>query len=414
MILNPYELFVGLRFTRAKRRNRFISFISLISMLGIALGVTVLITVMSVMNGFETELRQRILSMSAHIMVMRYDPDMSQWQGAETLIKSNEQVVQMAPFLSGEGMITEGKEVGGVQIRGIFPAEEQKISDVYRHMSSGEFSDLQPGGLIIGSVLADVLKVKLHDQVTLITSRNNERNLGVLPNFNQFKIQGIFKVGMYEYDKRIVFLHIDDAKRLFTHHNGIAGLHIMLKDFKRAPQVAQELSAQLAADYFVTDWTKRHANFFKALAQQKLMMFIILSLIVAVAAFSIVTTLIMVVAEKQADIAILQTLGAAPASIMSIFVIQGIIIGVAGTAMGIGGGVLLAQYITVIIHFLESLLRMELLPPEVYYISDLSATLLPADILRVMLTALILSIVATLYPAWRAASTKPVESLRFE
>lgn len=415
-MFRPLELFIGLRYTRAKRRNHFISFISAISMLGIALGITVLITVLSVMNGFEKELRERILQMTSHATVSGFDGRLQDWPTLARLIKSNKEVLDTAPYVQGQAMLVNGRDVSGALIRGVDPVLEARVAEVADHMEAGHWNSLQGGAyrIIIGAELAQTLGARMGDKITLITPQATVTPAGVLPRLRRFEVAGIFRVGMNEYDRSVAFVHIDDAAKLFETGDAVSGLRLKLRDLLSAPTVARELDQQLGGSYWITDWTQQNANFFRAVRIEKTMMFIILMLIVAVAAFNIVSTLVMVVTDKQADIAILRTLGLTPRRVMGIFIVQGSAIGIFGTLLGITGGVLLALNLSDIVGLLERVLGIHFLDPSVYYISELPSDLQWDDVGHIALLALGLSLVATLYPAWRASRTQPAEALRYE
>ncbi|NOZ52325.1 MAG: lipoprotein-releasing ABC transporter permease subunit [Gammaproteobacteria bacterium] len=416
-MFKPLELFVGLRYIRAKRRNQFISFISFSSMLGIALGVTALITVLSVMNGFVTELRERILGMASHITVSGYEGELKEWRSlADEIVKSQPRVVGLAPYIRMEGMLTYGQEVKGIIIRGILPSEEPQVSNVWEKMLNGRLSDLQPGkyNIILGKGLARSLGVITGDKVTLVTPQAMTTPAGILPRLKRFTVVGVFEVGHNDYDTAMAFIHIDDAAKLFRMDDSVTGVRLKLDDLFDAPKVRQELSQSLSGLYWLSDWTLQHANFFRAVNIEKRMMFFILMLIVAVAAFNIMASLVMVVTDKQADIAILRTLGTKPGSIMVIFLIQGAIIGVIGNVLGAIGGVSLALNVEVVVPFIERLFGVDFMPAEVYYISDFPSELHWDDVLQIVSVAFLLSILFTIYPAWRGARTQPAEALRYE
>lgn len=412
----PLELFIGLRYTRAKRRNHFISFISLTSMLGITLGVAVLITVLSVMNGFEKEVRERILGMTSHATISTYDNQLENWSEVAETASKHERVVGVAPYVRAEGMLTYGGQVNGVMVRGILPEEEGKVSTVGEKMVVGRLADLHAGefGIILGNALARALGVIPGDKVTLVTPSANVSLAGIMPRLKRFTVVGVFEVGMYEYDSTMALMHLQDASKLFRLNNNVSGVRLKLDDLFFAPFVSRELAEQIPGIYRVRDWTTQHANYFRAVATEKRMMFIILLLIVAVAAFNIVSTLVMVVTDKEADIAILRTLGASPASIMKIFMVQGTLIGVIGTVLGVISGVILALNVETLVPAIEQLLGLQFLPAEVYYISDLPSELHWDDVIKIGLISFLISIVATLYPARRAARTQPAEALRYE
>jgi lipoprotein-releasing system permease protein len=415
-MFRPLEVFIGLRYTGAKRRNHFISFISLTSMLGIALGVTALITVMSVMNGFEKELRQRILGMTAHATISGWGNRLEGWQEVRDLSLKHPRVLGAAPYIQREGMLGNGRQVSGALVRGVLPDEESKVSSVGGKMVQGSLSDLEAGRfrIILGSELAAILGVGLGDKVTVITPQATITAAGILPRFKRFTVVGIFEVGMYEYDRGMSLIHLDDAKRLFRTKGAVSGVRLKLDDLYAAPRIARELVAKMPHQYTVSDWTRKHANFFRAIRTEKTVMFVILLLIVAVAAFNIISTLVMVVTDKQSDIAILRTLGMTPMKVMRVFIVQGTVIGMIGTLLGLAGGISLALNVETIVPAIEQAFGVEFLPSDVYYISELPSDLHWSDVIGIGATAFVLTVLATLYPAWRAARTQPAEALRYE
>ena len=415
-MFRPLELFVGLRYTHSKRRTHFISFISMTSMLGIALGVTALITVLSVMNGFEQELRDRILGMASHATVTTYAGRLADWQDLSQNLEKQPSILAMAPYVQGESMLSQGKRVSGALIRGVLPGMEGGVSDVVSHIDGGDLTLLEAGeyNIILGSELAIVLGVGVGDSVTVVSPQVTIGPTGILPRLRRFKVVGVFEVGMFEYDRGVALVHIKDAARLFSLDDNVTGLRLKLEDIYDAPRLARELSAQLPGGYRVEDWTRQHANFFRAVKTEKRVMFIILTLIVAVAAFNIVSTLIMVVTDKRSDIAILRTLGASPGSIMKIFIIQGVVIGVLGTALGVAGGLGLALNVETIVPAIERFFNVDFLDANVYYISEVPSELHWKDVWVMASMSMGLSLLATLYPAWRAARTHPAEALRYE
>ena len=415
--MSPYELAVGLRYTRARKgsgRNRFISFIALISMAGIALGVAALIIVLSVMNGFQKELRTRILSVASHIEI-RGLPELESWQAVASAARANPHVQSAAPYVMGQGMLSAGEVNRGVIVRGIDPALENAVADFGTNMRQGKLENLVPGafGIVLGGELARALGVRMGESVVLITPQGTVTPAGTLPRVRSFNVVGIFEIGMFEFDSGLALIHLDDARRLYR-IGGVSGVRLKLDDLFAAPQVARDLARTLQVDGEVRDWTLSHANFFRAVAIEKRVMFIILTLIVAVAAFNIVSAQVMVVTDKQADIAILRTLGASPASILAIFIIQGALIGVIGTLIGVAGGMLLALNIDIVVPAIERVLGMRFLDKSVYYISELPSDLQRADVMTIAAIALGLALVATLYPAWRAARVNPAAALRYE
>ena len=413
---NPYELFAGLRYTRAKRRNHFISFISGASMIGIAIGVTALITVLSVMNGFERELRERILGMASHATISAYRGNLDDWPAVAELARAHPEIESVAPYIEGEGMLRVGQELSGTLLRGVLPAQEPRVSDIGDHMVLGRLDSLEAGEykVILGWELAQALGVVEGDKIDLMIPVASITPAGVLPRFRRFTVSGVFRVGMYEFDRGLVLVHLADAQALYRMGQGVTGVRLKLHDMFRAPSVSREVAETLDGVYYVNNWTRSHANFFRAVATEKMVMFIILSLIVAVAAFNIVSTLVMVVQDKQADIAILRTLGARPRSIMAIFMVQGSIIGVIGTLLGVAGGVALALNVETLVPLLEAATGQQFLAPDVYYISDLPSELKTSDVIRISLLSLALGFLSTLYPAWRASRMQPAEALRYE
>ena len=412
----PLELFIGFRYTRAKRRNHFISFISLISMFGIALGVMALIVVLSVMNGFEKELRDRILGMVSHVTISSFDRRLQDWHSLSDRVKSHQSVVGSAPYIEAEAMLSNSSSVSGALIRGIDPEYENQVSKIHEHMTFGKLTDLKSGhyGVVLGTGLANTLDVVPGDRITMITPQSTASPVGFLPRLRRFEVVGLFEIGVYEYDRSSALIHTDDASRLFQLGGDVSGIRLRLSDMDDAPLIRGELRDLAGIEYWVSDWTLRHSNYFKAVQTEKTVMFIILSLIVAVAAFNIVSTLVMVVTDKQADIAILRTLGMSPLSIMWVFMVQGTLIGVIGTLLGLGGGVLLASYIDVIIPALEQFFHTQFLPTGVYPITELPSDMRQSDVIKISVLSFVVSIIATLYPALRAAKTRPAEALSYE
>ncbi len=415
-MFQPIEFFIGLRYTRAKRRNHFISFISLVSILGIALGITVIVTVLSVMNGFQTEMRTRILGMTSHATVTELRGRLDDWGSLATKLDAYPQIKGSAPYIEGQAMLINGQLVSGVSIRGVLPQEEPKVSDVGDKMVAGQMSDLRAGdyGIILGRLLADALSVGVGDKIMVITPQASVTPAGILPRLRRFTVTGVFEVGMSQYDRHAALIHLDDAVKLYQMRDGISGLRLKVDDLFKIVPITRQLENDLGADYWISDWTRQHANYFRAVQMEKTMMFIIMTLIVAVAAFNIVSMLIMVVTDKQADIAILRTLGLTPRSVMSVFMIQGTFIGVFGTMLGIIGGVLLSLNLEKLIAGLEGLLGTKFLSPDIYYISDLPSDLQSSDVVLVASVAFLLSVIATIYPAWRASRTQPAQALRYE
>ncbi len=414
-MLNSFEALIGLRYVRARRRNHFISFISLTSMLGVGLGVMALITVLSVMNGFEKELKERILGMTSHATVIGDGDALNDWQPIAEEIMHHPDIIGVAPYFHAEGMLVKDKRVNGTIIRGILPAEEPKVSTITGAMILGDINELKAGGfnIVLGKELARTLGVVIGDKVTLVAPQANVTPAGILPRLKRFTLVGIFEVGMHEFDSALALIHMDDAFRLFR-KTGPTGLRLKTNNILKAPIISREIVAQLPGRFWVVDWTQRHANFFRALKTEKTVMFVILLLIVAVAAFNIISTLVMMVSDKQADIAVLRTLGASPGSILKIFMIQGTIIGVVGIAMGVIGGVWLANNVETIVPAIESMIGQKFLSADVYYISELPSDMHWNDVITISIVAFALCLLATIYPALRAAKTQPAEALRYE
>lgn len=414
-MFQPLPLFVGLRYLRAKRRNHFISFISLISMAGIALGVMTLITVLSVMNGFERELRERILGMISHATIQGHDGQFPGWQDIVIRAREHPNVLGAAPYVEQETML-RARRTAGALVRGIDPGSEAQVSDIHEMMVRGSVDDLQAGQwrVLVGVGLATRLGVGPGDSLTIFAPEIRATPAGVVPQVRRFTVAGLFEAGVHEYDTALAVIHYQDAQRLFRTGEDISGIRLKLDDMMRSRTIAREISADLPGFYRITDWTQQHANFFRAVQTEKTVMFIILSLIIAVAAFNIISTLVMVVTDKQADIAILKTMGMGPRRIMAIFMIQGSFIGVIGTLLGVILGIILALNVEAVVGAVEQLLSIEFLSAEVYYISDLPSELRTSDVIRFSLLALVLSLLSTIYPAWRASRTEPVEALRYE
>ena len=415
-MFTPYEICLGLRYTRAKRRNHFISFISLTSMIGIGLGATALITVISVMNGFERELRERILGVASHATISAYDGSLEGWEPLAKAAADHPEVIGSAPFVESQAMLTRSARVRGALVRGVLPEREPQVSELGDYLVEGEFGSLVPGrfNILLGSSLARRLDASVGMAITLVAPQARVTAAGILPRMRRFTVSGIFRAGHSQYDTSLAVIHIDDARRMFRLGDGVSGVRIKLADMFEAPRVSRELGQSLGETYWLRDWTQYHANFFRALKIEKTVMFVILTLIVAVAAFNLVSTLIMVVTDKESDIAILRTLGASQRSILSIFVVQGTVIGFAGTLAGVAGGVALATHVETLVPAIESFFDVKFLSPQVYYISAVPSEMRWSDVTKVGVVAFALSVLATLYPAWRASRVQPVEALRHE
>ncbi len=415
-MFKPAEIFIGLRYSVARRTNHFISFNSLISMLGIAIGVTALITVLSVMNGFEKELRERILGVVSHVTI-HHEPDgLPDWSAMVNQLDQREGIAGAAPFIDRQAMLSKSGNVAGSQIRGIDPTFEPAVSTIDRHMIAGDLAALQPGkySIILGSELAYSLGVKQGDSIMLVSPQTTITAVGILPRLKRFTVVGIFKMDMRDYDNGLALIHISDAGRLFRMEDRVSGIRLRLDDLFKAQAVSNDLLQTLPFGFQVGNWTRQHANFFRAVKMEKTVMFAILILIIAVAAFNLVSTLVIMVADKQSDIAILRTLGFSPGRVMRVFIIQGAFIGLLGTGLGLLGGVSLAQNIDTIVPAVENLLGFHFLSADVYYITELPSDMRWSDVLRIAIVSFLLCLLATLYPAWRAARTQPAEALRYE
>jgi len=413
---HPLSLFVGLRYTRSRRRNHFISFISLISTLGIALGVVVLITVLSVMNGFHKEVRERILGMASHGDVQALDGRMQDWQEAMRLAREHPRVRGTAPYIEGQAMLSHRREVTGAIVRGIDPAQEPDVVEVGKHMLKGSLSDLEPGEfrIILGRELANVLGVTIGDKVTVIVPQITVTVAGSLPRLKRFTVSGLFEVGMGEYDRGVAMVNIQDAALLQQLGEAVTGVRLRLDDVWMARQVSFELAESMQGRYRVLNWTDYHRNFFAALKMEKRMMGLLLFFIVVIAAFNIVSTLVMMVVDKQSDIAILKTFGASPGQIMRIFIVQGAVLGAIGTLVGIAAGLGLALNIESAVAAVERAFGIQFIDPSIYYIAKLPSDVQAMDVLLVGVGSFLLSLLMTLAPAWRAYRTQPAEALRYE
>ncbi|SRR5579883_1668411 len=415
-MFRPAAFFIGLRYTRAKRRNHFISFISLVSMLGIALGVTVLITVLSVMNGFDSEIRKRVFSMVPPITVSSVTGYIADWQEVQKIV-TTPPIIASAPFATGEALLNYSGSTQPALITGILPAEEEKVSELSQKMVKGKLTDLQPGkfGIVLGENLANRLEANIGDKVTIMTPQITLTPAGVIPRYKRFTVVGIFRAGNgFGFDLGLGFINLSDSQKLFALGDNVTGLHLAIKDVYAAPRIAHNLMNQLSGNATISTWADQFGDFFHAIQLEKTMMFLILLLILAVAAFNMVSTLVMVVSEKQSDIAILRTFGATPGMIMNIFIVQGGLIGVIGTLLGVIGGLLLAWNVTDIVNWIEQIFHVQLISSSVYFVNYLPSEVEWTDVVEISLASLLLSLVATIYPAWRASKLDPVESLRYE
>lgn len=412
----PYELQLGIRYTRAKRRNGFISFMSFSSMAGIALGVMALIVVMSVMNGFQVELRERILSMTAHMQITGYDQRLRNWKQVYKAVQDLPHVVGATPLIKEQSMLAFGRNVTGAMLWGVDPAYENQVAKLDAAIQDGSMKELNRHryGIYLGKDLAEKLGVRKGDKVTVIAPEASATLLGVMPRFKRFTVLGTFSVGMYEYDVGLAVVHIRDAAKVFRYGDAVSSLMLKLDDLFAIQPVRDVLAQRLDDTLYVVDWTQQHRNFFKAVQMEKRMMFLVLALIIMVAAFNIVSMMVMVVTDKQSDIAVLRTLGATPLSIQFMFMVQGLIIGMAGTLLGITLGVALALNLDVVVPWIEQAFGFHFFPPDVYYISQVPSKLAWTDVEGVALLAFALTLLATLYPSWRAARIQPAEALRYE
>jgi lipoprotein-releasing system permease protein len=412
----PYEVMIGTRYLRSTQRRGFLSFISVVSMLGLALGVAVLIVVLSVMNGFERELRSRILSVTAHATLVGIDGTLPDWRAAQRLAETHPEVSAAVPYIEVQAMLVHGARSAPTQLRGVLPAQERRAVSLAQRISGGSIDQLQPGSyrIVLGDALAETLGVKVGDSVVLIAPRGSVTPAGFTPTMRRFQVSGLFHSGMYEYDSALALAPLQDAARIYRLGDKVTGLRLALRDPLAAPRVVRELAQQIGGGFYISDWTRNHASFFRSIQVSKTMMFMILVLVVAVAAFNIVATLVMVVKEKRPAIATLRTLGALPRNVLGIFTVQGMLIGLTGTV----GGALLGWFISVhvagLVAAIERLSGQQFLDARVYFMSELPAYVEWHDVLRVCALAFLLCTVATLYPAWRAALTQPAEALRHD
>jgi lipoprotein-releasing system permease protein len=415
-MFSKFELMVGLRYLKAKQKNSFVSFISLVSITGIALGVATLITVLSVMNGFQHEIRQKIVGVSSHMQIMDASGKLINWQGVAKTVANNKEVLASAPYVDGQALVSFDSNVSGVMVRGIVPNIEKTVEDTNKSMVRGSFDSLVSGkfNVIIGQDLSRSLGVGLGDKITVITPDGQSTPAGMIPRLKRFTVTGVFNTHMYEYDSMLVFIDLKDAQVLFKMDNNVSGIRLKVNDIMQTQVIKQQLGKVLPDNLLASDWIDQHRNYFSAVELEKKMMFVILTLIVAVAAFNLVSTLVMSVNDKKSDIAILRTMGASKKNIMNIFMLQGGLSGIIGTISGTVLGLLLATYIGRIVHFAESLLGVKLINGDVYLIDSLPSKIIVSDVLSIFCISIVLSILATIYPSRKAANTDPVEALRYE
>lgn len=415
-MFNSFAMMVGLRYLRAKQKSGFVSFISFVSIIGIGLGVCALITVLSVMNGFQKEIRSKIIGVTSHMQITDMSGTLQNWQDIGKIALTDREVLDYAPYIDGQALTSYAGNVSGILVRGVDPSLENKVDQVSGHMISGKFDSLAPGSfnVVIGKELASQLGVKVGDKITLITPDGEVSPAGMIPRLKQFKVSGIFYMHMYEYDSSLAFINLHDAQILFKMGNNVTGVRLKVADVMRTQQIKLHLDDKYKDNIIVTDWIEQHQNYFAAVDLEKKMMFVILTLIVAVATFNLVSTLVMTVQEKKADIAILRTIGATKRDIMGIFIIQGGISGIIGTLGGTIMGLLLATYIGKIVHVIETITHTHLINSDVYLINYLPSQIIPSDVITIFIISILLSLLATLYPSYAAAKTDPVEALRYE
>jgi len=414
MMPHWYEGFIGLRYLRASPQRGFVSMIAGIAILGLSLGVAVLIVVLSVMNGFEEELRTRILSLTAHATISGLEGHISDYRADLDKLNVFPGVVAAAPYIEAQAMLVHGEKSAGILLRGIVPADEQHVADLSKHLLSGHLADLVPGRyrVILGAALAQELGAAVGDRVVLIVAQGNVTPVGVMPRMRAFEVAGILSVGMYDYDRRIALVAMQDAAKVLQMGDEVTGMRLNVADLYAAPRIVRDAAIALGGGFYVEDWTGQHVNFFRSIEITKRILFVILSLVVAVAAFNIVSTMVMVVKDKRRDIAILRTFGSSPRSILSIFIVQGSLIGLLGILVGVLLGVLIATNLQELVHGLESVVGFKFLDAKVYFMSDLPAHVRVADVLQICGIAFVLACLSTIYPAWRAARLLPAESLR--
>ncbi|MGQ3890645.1 lipoprotein-releasing ABC transporter permease subunit [Legionella sp. CNM-4043-24] len=414
-MFKPLALFIGLRYTRAKKRNHFVSFISLSSMLGIGLGVMVLITVLSVMNGFDEEIHKRFFGMAPEITVSGIDGKLTNWQDLEKKLAKTPQIKAIAPYVGAQGLLTHEGQVLPLVVTGVLPEKERLVTHLQDKLLIGSMDDLQHFGIMLGRGLADRLGVTIGDKVTIMVPQASVTPAGMLPRFKRFTVVGIFSAGTgFNFDTGLAFINLHDAQALMQYGDAVSGLKMKMNNVYEAPELSDRLAAQLGDDYQVGNWTDQFGAFFQAVKMEKTMMFLILLLIIAVAAFNLVSSLVMVVNDKQSEIAILRTIGATPSTILWIFIVQGMLVGMVGTFLGLAGGILLASNATAIVNHVQSLFHIQVLSSSIYFVDYLPSRIMLSDLFQVCAMALLMSFAATIYPAWRASKTVIAEALHYE
>ncbi|KTD25756.1 lipoprotein-releasing ABC transporter permease subunit [Legionella maceachernii] len=414
-MFKPLALYIGLRYTRAKKRNHFVSFISLSSMLGIGLGVMVLITVLSVMNGFDDEIHKRFFGMAPEITVSGRDGKIVDWQPLLNELKHTPGVIAVAPYIGGQGLLTHEGQVLPIVLTGVDPEQEQAITHIQDKLLMGDIADLQHFGILLGRNLADSLGVMVGDKVTIMIPQATITPTGMIPRFKRFTVAGVFSAGTgFNFDAKLAFINLADAQKLMQLGDAVTGLKMKITNIYDAPKLSEHLAARLGEQYEVGNWTQQFGPFFHAVKMEKTMMFLILLLIIAVAAFNLVSSLVMVVNDKQSEIAILRTIGATPSTILWIFIVQGMMVGIVGTLLGLIGGIILASNATSIVNFLQSIFHTQLLSSNVYFVDYLPSKIMMSDLGKICVAALLMSFIATIYPAWRASKTVIAEALHYE
>jgi lipoprotein-releasing system permease protein len=412
----PYEWLIGTRYLRSTHRRGFVSFVAIVSVLGLALGVATLIVVLSVMNGFQREIRSRILSVTSHATMMGLEGNLTDWQKIRGEVLRQPGVVAAAPYIEEQAMLANGTHIDGATVRGLLPEEEATTDGLAQRVTDGKLTDLKAGdyNVILGSALAKDLNVAVGGSVVLIAAEGTATPTGVVPRMRRFRVTGLLHSGMYEIDRGLALVHMTDAARLFRLEDKVTGLRLALKDPLRAPATVRKVALALGGNFYIKDWTMDHESFFRSIESMKKIMFIILFMIVGVAAFNIVATLVMIVKEKQTDIAILRTLGAGPPNVLLTFAVQGVLIGLAGTLLGALLGKMLSDHLGAVVGVLEHVFNTQFIDAKVYYISDLPTYVEGSDVLQICGVAFVLCTLATIYPAWRASRTAPAQALRHE